>query len=254
MKILLTNKQLEFLLNEAVDERYMDYLLDKMMGQGLTDEEQSDLQRMSRGEEISKDVPDNEEPKVSLTREKLPIQEPPKPKMDEPRVDIPKEKTPNKTTPEHVAPHKSDPERKSYKNLYQKAFFKLFPSVKSVMSSNQNIWGIDLDSEIFGDPVIVLSDGDSEIIGYCFYGASQTFMFKLSESNPQKTWVYQLTKEKPKNNNQMIEFINYFIESILPLIIAQIEMLFQDGDDEEFEENDPKIDEELHERGFQRIK
>lgn len=255
MKILLTNNQILFLLSEAIDERYMDYLLDKMMGQGLTDEEQSDLQRMSRGEEISKDVPDNEEPKVSLKRERLPIQEPPQPRVKEPKIEEPKRVPDIPKNTENQPKHSSQPvERKSYKNVYQNAFFKLFPTVQSITTNNNNIWGIDLNYGIFGEPVIVLSDGDNEVFTYCFYGASLSFTFQLTDSIPQKSWVYHLVKDKPKNNEQMTEFTNQFVNEILPLIMSQIETAFQNEDDEEFGEDDPRIDEVLVEKGFRRIK
>lgn len=65
MKILLSEAQIIQLLKESYgNEAYIDALLDKMSGQGLsalTDKEKSDLEKMSRGEDIDFDGDDSPE-------------------------------------------------------------------------------------------------------------------------------------------------------------------------------------------------
>ncbi len=79
MKIILSESQIIRLLKEAYGkEAYIDALLDKMSGKGLSalsDKERSDLEKMSRGEDVQFDEPENEPEATGMPGAELPSQE-----------------------------------------------------------------------------------------------------------------------------------------------------------------------------------
>ena len=79
MKILLSEAQIVQLLKEAYGkEAYIDALLDKMSGKGLsalTDKERGDLEKMSRGQDIEVGEPENEPEPLEIPGETVPAQD-----------------------------------------------------------------------------------------------------------------------------------------------------------------------------------
>jgi hypothetical protein len=79
MKILLSEAQIVELLKEAYGkEAYIDALLDKMSGKGigaLSDKERADLEKMSHGQEIDFDEPENEPESTEMPGTAIPAQD-----------------------------------------------------------------------------------------------------------------------------------------------------------------------------------
>lgn len=179
MKIVLTESQIKYVINEvSTDEAMMDYLLDKLSNvgmEGLTPKEQISLRRLS-GEDVG----------------------------DEETNDVP------------VAEPEVHDESNDIDYIKQK-FFDYFPSNPYVRVNGMD-WRTFLETseDSYNDGVIVSVQEDKHILIYPFVNGTRTFKVTPSFG---KGFTYNYKDKLPETDIDIKNFVLVFLRLLMPKII-----------------------------------